>query len=119
MTAQEAQYSAGVSPEGELGFAIKDNNANLMGMPTKVARPAQAEAARAAIEANDPERHQLGKKTGMYRTKIHPDAGNERTATGVNDFRGRESSATRTPAAPPSVTPWVTRSTSSWITRRP
>lgn len=87
MTAQEAQYSAGVSPEGELGFAIKDNNANLMGMPIKVARPAQAEAARAAIEANDPELVQLGKKTGMYRKKIHPDAGNERTATGVNDFR--------------------------------
>lgn len=87
MTAQEAQYSAGVSPEGELGFAIKDNNANLMGMPTKVARPAQAERARAAIDANDPELHQLGKKTGMYRKKIHPNAGNERTATGVNDFR--------------------------------
>jgi hypothetical protein len=87
MTAQEAQYSAGVSPEGELGFAIKDNNANLMGMPTKVARPAQAERARDAIEANDPELHQLGKKTGMYRTKIHPNAGNDRTATGVNDFR--------------------------------
>lgn len=87
MTAQHGQYSAGVSPEGELGFAIKDNNANLMGMPTKVARPAQAERARDAIAANDPELHQLGKKTGMYRKKIHPDAGNERTATGVNDFR--------------------------------
>lgn len=87
MTAQHGQYSAGVSPEGELGFAIKDNNANLMGMPTKVARPAQAERARDAIEANDPELHQLGKKTGMYRKKVHPDAGNDRTATGVNDFR--------------------------------
>ena len=87
MTAQHGQYSAGVSPEGELGFAIKDNNANLMGMPIKVARPAQANAARAAIEANDPELHQLGKKTGMYRKKVHPDAGNSRTATGVNDFR--------------------------------
>jgi hypothetical protein len=87
MTAQHGQYSAGVSPEGELGFAIKDNNANLMGMPTKVARPAQAERARDAIEANDPELHQLGKKTGMYRKKVHPNAGNDRTATGVNDFR--------------------------------
>lgn len=87
MSAQHGQYSAGVSPEGELGFAIKDNNANLMGMPIKVARPAQAEAARRAIDANDPELHQLGKKTGQYRKKVHPDAGNSRTATGVNDFR--------------------------------
>lgn len=87
MANQEAQWSAGVSPESELGFAIKENNASLMGMPVKSARPAQHAAHLAAIEANDPSLYQLGSKTGEYARKINPDQPVPPGATGVNDFR--------------------------------
>ena len=90
MTSQEGQWSAGVDPRSELGFALKENNASIAGMPTKSARPAQHEAHLAAIEAKDPSLYQLGEKTGEYQQRIEPrppgsnvDAG----ATGVNDFR--------------------------------
>ena len=87
MANQEAQWSAGVSPESELGFALKENNASLMGMPVKSARPAQHEAHLAAIAANDPSLYQLGAKTGEYARKINPDQPIPPGATGVNDFR--------------------------------
>ena len=87
MSNQEAQWSAGVSPESELGFTIKENNASLMGMPVKSARPAQHAAHLAAIEANDPRYYQLGAKTGEYARKINPDQPIPPGATGVNDFR--------------------------------
>jgi len=87
MANQEAQWSAGVSPESELGFALKENNASLMGMPVKSARPAQHEAHLAAIAANDPSLYQLGAKTGEYARKINPDQPRPPGATGVNDFR--------------------------------
>jgi len=88
MSAQEGQYSAGVSPGGELGFALKDNNSALAyGLPVKPARPAQQEASIQAIEANDPTLFQLGKKTGKYAHEINPSANNGGGATGVNDFR--------------------------------
>lgn len=87
MSDQEAQWSSGVSPESELGFTIKENNASLMGMPVKSARPAQHEAHLAAIEANDPSLYQLGSKTGEYARKINPDQPVPPGATGVNDFR--------------------------------
>jgi hypothetical protein len=87
MANQEAQWSAGVSPEAELGFALKENNASLMGMPVKSARPAQHEAHLRAIAANDPSLYQLGAKTGEYAHKINPDQPIPPGATGVNDFR--------------------------------
>lgn len=107
MSNQEGQWSAGVSPEGELGFALKENNASIAGQPVKAARPAQHNAHEAAIEAQDPSKYQLGKKTGEYARRIEPlpeppsgwnggptlDDGSAPygyripTATGVNDFR--------------------------------
>jgi hypothetical protein len=87
MSAQEGQWSAGVSPEGELGFAIKENNGALTGFPVKSARPAQHEAHMRAIAANDPSLYQLGEKTGEYAEKVNPDKNLMPTATGVNDFR--------------------------------
>jgi len=87
MSKMEAQWSAGVSPEGELGFALKENNAALAGSPTKSARPAQHEAFKRAIDANDPNELQLGKKTGEYGRRIDPSQPHPPTATGVNDFR--------------------------------
>jgi hypothetical protein len=86
MAAQHGQMSAGVDPYSELGFAIKDNNGHLMGMPVKAARPAQLKASTRAIEEMDPRRHQLGKKTGQYADKINPNL-SKRTAVGTNDFR--------------------------------
>jgi len=87
MTRQHGMWSAGVSPEGELGFALKENNANLAGLPVKAARPAQHEAQQAAIAAQDPGEYLLGKKTGQYQNKITPDQVGPPTAVGVNDFR--------------------------------
>lgn len=88
MSNLEGQYSAGVSPEGELGFAIKDNNSVIAtGHPGKPARPAQANASVRALNANDPMRFQLGAKTGEYARRINPYKNPVETATGVNDFR--------------------------------
>lgn len=84
----EGMYSAGVSPEGELGFSLKDTNSAIAyENPVKPARPAQQEASMRAIAANDPNLFQLGAKTGEYARRINPAASAERTATGVNDFR--------------------------------
>jgi hypothetical protein len=87
MTSQEGQWSAGVSPQSELAFALKENNAAIAGMPVKAARPAQFEAHNRAIEMKDPSEMQLGKKTGEYARLINPDQLTPPGATGVNDFR--------------------------------
>ena len=87
MAAQEGQWSAGVSPQSELAFALKENNASIAGMPVKAARPAQFEAHNRAIEMQDPNEMQLGKKTGEYARLINPDQFTQPGATGVNDFR--------------------------------
>lgn len=88
----EGQYSAGVSPESELAYSIKDTNSAIAtgadpDAMVKAARPAQKEASIRAIEANDPSALQLGPKTGAYAGKINPKAAADKTATGVNDFR--------------------------------
>lgn len=84
----EGMYSAGVSPEGELGFSLKDTNSAIAyENPVKPARPAQQQASMRAIAANDPNLFQLGAKTGEYARRINPAAAAEQTATGVNDFR--------------------------------
>jgi len=76
MAGSNAQYSAGVSPEGELGFSLKDtNNMIAFGDPGKPARPAQAAASIRAAEALDPNQFQLAKKTGQYYYQIDPSVG--------------------------------------------
>ena len=87
MSAQHGQFSAGVDPRSELGFAIKENNASIAGMPVKAARPAQHEAHLRAVAMNDPAQYQLGAKTGEYARRINPNQPGVPTATGVNDFR--------------------------------
>jgi hypothetical protein len=87
MTKQHGQFSAGVAPDSELAFAIKENNAAIAGMPVKAARPAQHEAHMAAVAAKDPNELQLGEKTGEYARLISPDQARPSGATGVNDFR--------------------------------
>lgn len=89
MSAQDGQWSAQASPEGELGFALRENNASLMGMPVTAKTGAQHRAHERAIAANDPSLYQLGQKTGEYAVQINPETPNRRPlgATGVNDFR--------------------------------
>ena len=88
MSSLEGQYSAGVAPESELAFAIKDTNSAIaQGLPVKAARPAQQQASIKAIELNDPSQFQLGQKTGEYARRVNPAAASSKTATGVNDFR--------------------------------
>ena len=87
MAKMHGQWSAGVSPESELGYATKENNGALTGYPVKAARPAQHQALMDAIAANDPNTLQLGDKTGEYASKINPDQAAPPNATGVNDFR--------------------------------
>lgn len=84
----EGQYSAGVSPQSELAFSLKDTLSSIAyGQPVKAARPAQKQATMRAIEANDPGKMQLGKKTGEYARRVNPNQPGPATATGVNDFR--------------------------------
>ena len=84
----EGQYSAGVSPQSELAFSLKDTLSSIAyGEPVKAARPAQKQATMRAIAANDPTKMQLGMKTGEYARRVNPDQPGPATATGVNDFR--------------------------------
>jgi hypothetical protein len=84
----EGQYSAGVSPQSELAFSLKDTLSSIAyGQPVKAARPAQKQATMRAIAANDPTKFQLGKKTGEYARRVNPNQPGPATATGVNDFR--------------------------------
>lgn len=87
MANTEGQFSAGVDPGSELGYAIKETNGIVSGYPVKAARPAQHEALLQAVADNDPYGVQLGKKTGEYADKVYPHQGGLVTATGVNDFR--------------------------------
>jgi hypothetical protein len=84
----EGQFSAGVSPQSELAFSLKDTLSSIArGEPVKAARPAQKEATKRAIAANDASLFQLGDKTGEYARRINPHQPGPATATGVNDFR--------------------------------
>ena len=84
---QHAVYSAGVSPEIELGFALKHQNSRLSGEPTMAYRGApmrQLDNADAAY-ANP----RFAAKVGEYRNKLNPEipvAG----LFGVNDFRAAQ-----------------------------
>lgn len=89
-TNRQGQFSAGVSPQSELAFALKDlNSAIATGAPVKAARPAQQAASQRAIDANDPNKFMLGQKTGEYARLVDPNRGGTDLpgATGVNDFR--------------------------------
>lgn len=87
MSSQHGQWSAGVSPESELAFVLRENNASVAGMPTVARFGAQHAAHEAAQAANDPRLYQLGEKTGEYARLINPDQPRPPGATGVNDFR--------------------------------
>lgn len=83
MAEMQALMSAGVDPGSELGFAMKELNGAIAGMPVKAARPMQhatvmdaATKQRLATtpqEMADATRMAKGKKTGAYASKINPD----------------------------------------------
>ena len=80
-----AVYSAGKSPEGELGMAIKHHNANAL-MTGEIPYTAKAaETLNSAIAENRPA--SLGFKIGEYGPKKNNPAVVESSPFGVNDFR--------------------------------
>lgn len=81
---QHGVYSAGVSPESELGFALKHLNSRAIGEPGMAFRSAGANTLDEAV-AED-RLADLGDKTGIYMTKQDPRIGGK-GLFGVNDFR--------------------------------
>jgi hypothetical protein len=86
MARLQAQYSPSAQPETELGFALGESNAAVMGDRRKTGRVANFNAFTNALQQNDPYQLARGQKTGEYGTKINPDL-LVPSATGVNDFR--------------------------------
>lgn len=87
MSNTQGSWSAGVSPESETGFTIKEANSALAGQPVKAFRGPAHDAFLEAIDANNPNLMMLGDKTGEYAGLVNPDRPGPPGATGVNDFR--------------------------------
>ena len=85
---QHAVYSAGVSPENELGFALKHANSRALGDPEMAYRGAPMRNLDTAVAEDRPAN--LAFKIGEYRNKNDPTIPNE-GLFGVNDFRAAQS----------------------------
>ncbi|CAB4126082.1 hypothetical protein UFOVP73_7 [uncultured Caudovirales phage] len=91
---QHSVYSAGVSPESELGFSLKHHNSRVLGDPVMAYRGAPMEKLDYAMTANvNPK---LGFKIGEYREKNDPRVPNG-GLFGVNDFRAAQGFGYTTP----------------------
>lgn len=82
-----AVYSAGVSPESELAFALKHMNTRAIGAPEMAYRGAGMRTLDRAIEQDKAPR--LAAKIGEYRVKNDPRVPVE-GSFGVNDFRAAQ-----------------------------
>ena len=91
---QHAVYSAGVSPESELGFALKHLNSRAIGEPVMAYRGAPMRKLDDAVTAS--EAPTLGFKIGEYRVKNDPREPNT-GLFGVNDFRAAQGFGYTTP----------------------
>lgn len=91
---QHAVYSAGVSPESELGFALKHLNSRANGDPTMAYRGAGMRNLDSAEAAGVPT--PLAFKVGEYRAKNDPRLPNT-GLFGVNDFRAAQGFGYTTP----------------------
>lgn len=80
-------YSAGVSPESELAFALKHMNTRALGAPEMAYRGAGMRTLDRAIEQDQAPR--LAAKIGEYRVKNDPRVPVE-GSFGVNDFRAAQ-----------------------------
>lgn len=95
---QHGVYSAGVSPESELGFALKHLNSRALGEPGMAFRGAGQDTLDSAV-AED-RLAELGDKTGIYMTKQDPRIGGS-GLFGVNDFRWAQSMGYTDPQGSP------------------
>lgn len=95
---QHGVYSAGVSPESELGFALKHLNSRAIGEPGMAFRSAGANTLDSAVAEN--RLAELGDKTGIYMTKQDPRLGGS-GLFGVNDFRWAQSMGYTDPQGKP------------------
>ena len=80
-------YSAGVSPESELGFALKHRNSRAAGEPSMAFRTAPMETLDEAVANNVAA--DLGDKIGEYAKKQDP-RNPGKSLFGVNDFRAAQ-----------------------------
>ena len=81
---QHGVYSAGVSPESELGFALKHLNSRVAGIPEMAYRGAPMRTLDEAVAEGRPVK--MGFKIGEYANKNDPRIPNA-GLFGVNDFR--------------------------------
>lgn len=81
---QHGVYSAGVSPESELGFSLKHLNSRVAGEPAMAYRGAPMRNLDEAVAEDRPAN--MGFKIGEYANKNDPRIANE-GLFGVNDFR--------------------------------
>jgi len=92
---QHAVYSAGVSPESELGFSLKHGVSRALGKPDMAYRSAPMNNLdKATAAGTDPK---LGFKIGEYYNKNDPNQPNT-GLFGVNDFRAAQGFGYTTPA---------------------
>lgn len=91
---QHAVYSAGVSQESELAFALKHGNSRALGEPTRAYRGPGARTLDSAVAENRPA--DLAAKVGEYRVKNNPAVPNG-GLFGVNDFRAAQTFGYTTP----------------------
>jgi hypothetical protein len=82
-----AVYSAGVSPQSELAFALKHDNSRALGAPEMAYRGAPMRTLDNAVAADVAPR--LAAKVGEYRVKNDPRVAVE-GSFGVNDFRAAQ-----------------------------
>jgi len=80
-------YSAGVSPESELAFALKHHNTRALGAPEMAYRGSGMRTLDSAVANDVPPR--LAAKVGEYRVKNDPRVPVE-GSFGVNDFRAAQ-----------------------------
>jgi hypothetical protein len=80
-------YSAGVSPESELGFSLKHHNSRALGEPAMAFRKAVMNKLDKASAQGVPAK--LADKTDEYRTKLDPRLP-VKGLFGVNDFRAAQ-----------------------------
>jgi hypothetical protein len=115
MSRQHQVWSAGVSPESELAFALRENNTALAGMPQVGHYPAQHEAHMRAIAAQDPSLYPGGYKTGSYGTLIDPNQPYPPGAIGTNDFRAARNWGYTEPSGAPKTGVGITPTQSRFM----
>jgi hypothetical protein len=95
---QHGVYSAGVSPESELGFALKHQNTRALGEPGMAYRGAPMRNLDEAVEQDRAAK--MGFKIGEYMNKNDPRVPNA-GLFGVNDFRRAQGMGYTDPAGNP------------------